>query len=487
MRRYITNLVLLIICLLGTLLWGQRPLYAAQPIEPGRCPAYLAPNARFGFNLDLSNEQSLDLYDYAALHARWYLDYDFRGASTEEMAYVRVIRTGQNLATLAADVGPVVDANPGDLWILGNEPDRDTQDGRTPDAYAEFYHEVYSFLKARDPSAQVAIGGVVQSTPLRRRYLDMVLSAYQARYGEPLPVDVFTVHGFVLREDQTWGAGIPPGLDAFAHEGMLYELEDHRNLEIFKTQMRDFRRWMADNGLRDKPLIVSEYGILMPADYGFAYEQVRDFMLGSFDFFNTETDAETGYPADANRLVQWWSWFSLNAPAYDFETQEGYNDNLFEPSSHQINALGVDFGQYVAEHAPAGTDLVLDSVQMQPPLLVASAAPMTVTVSATVHNLGALDAQNVRLRVWRNDGAGAFTLLATSASHSIVPAAAQNVTLHAEWPFAALSAGDNPLLLELDADNGGLENVCANQQMAYVLTVFEQELGKRLYLPVAVR
>ncbi|MEZ4661306.1 MAG: hypothetical protein R2911_27465 [Caldilineaceae bacterium] len=99
------------------------------------------------------------------------------------MAYVRMIRTGQDLATLDAIVGPVVDAHPGDLWILGNEPDRDTQDGRTPDAYAEFYHAVYTFLKARDPTAQVAIGGVVQATPLRLRYLDMVLSAYQALWG----------------------------------------------------------------------------------------------------------------------------------------------------------------------------------------------------------------------------------------------------------------------------------------------------------------
>ncbi|MEZ4661305.1 MAG: hypothetical protein R2911_27460 [Caldilineaceae bacterium] len=109
-------------------------------------------------------------------------------------------------------------------------------------------------------------------------------------------MDVFTVHGFVLREDQTWGAGIPPGLDAFAHEGQLYELADHRDLEIFKTQIRDFRRWMADNGLREKPLIVSEYGILMPADYGFAYKQVRDFMLGSFDFFRAQPMPRRGIP-----------------------------------------------------------------------------------------------------------------------------------------------------------------------------------------------
>ncbi|MEZ4661307.1 MAG: hypothetical protein R2911_27470 [Caldilineaceae bacterium] len=66
--------------LLATALLTARPLQAAQPVGPARCPAYLAPAARFGFNFDLSDGQTLAQYEHAALHAGWYLDYDFRGA-----------------------------------------------------------------------------------------------------------------------------------------------------------------------------------------------------------------------------------------------------------------------------------------------------------------------------------------------------------------------------------------------------------------------
>lgn len=330
----------------------------------------------------------------------------------------------------------------------------------------------------------MAIGGVVQSTPLRRRYLDVVLSEYQARYGEPLPVDLFTVHAFVLREDQTWGAGIPPGLDAFAQEGMLYELQQHGDLEIFKQQIRDFRRWMADNGFRNTPLIVSEYGILMPADYGFEYEVVRDFMVGSFDFLRTASDADTGYPADENRLVQWWSWFSLNAPAYDFETQEGYNGNLFDSDSHQINDLGRDFGQYVLEHTPPGIDLALADASVAPALLLASAAPVTVTLAATAHNLGELTAENVQLRVWLQRAASERALLSSSTPVEM-QAGVQHVLLQSQWQSDRLQPGANSLWLELVAENGGLEKVCVNNRTPFALTVFEEALDHQLYLPIA--
>jgi hypothetical protein len=49
----------------------------------------------------------------------------------------------------------------------------------------------------------------------------------------------------------------------------------------------------------------------MYEDYGFDYPQVRDFMLGSFDVMLNTTDAEWGLPADGNRLVQRWCWYSL--------------------------------------------------------------------------------------------------------------------------------------------------------------------------------
>jgi len=193
-------------------------------------------------------------------------------------------------------------ANPGSTWLIGNEPDVIWQDNTTPERYAELYHELYHLLKAADPACRVAIGGVSQPTPLRLAYLDRVLSAYRDQFGESMPVDVWSVHGFVLREERdAWGVDIPPGFETAS--GVLYEIEDHDDLRIFQDQILAFRRWMAERGQRDRPLAVSEYGILMPADYGFGFERVQAFMYATFDYMLSASDDEVGCPADGNRLV----------------------------------------------------------------------------------------------------------------------------------------------------------------------------------------
>ena len=108
---------------------------------------------------------------------------------------------------------------PGSVWIVGNEPDVRWQDNVEPAAYARQYHEVYTFIKSRDPSAQLAIAGVAISTPLRRAYLDQVLAAYQAEFGDLMPIDIWTVHAYTLREEaDSWGVDIPPGLADLGEE-----------------------------------------------------------------------------------------------------------------------------------------------------------------------------------------------------------------------------------------------------------------------------
>lgn len=226
-----------------------------------------------------------------------------------------------------ATIRQVAQANRGATWLIGNEPDVIWQDNVTPARYAKLYHELYYFLKGTDPTCRVAIGGVAQPTPLRLQYLEAVLAAYQAAYQQPMPVDVWNIHNFILREARdSWGVGIPPSLKV--DQGSLYELDDHDNLEIFKAQIINFRRWLAARGQRDKPLIVSEYGLLMPVDYGFGSERTQRFLDGTYEFMLKATDERLGYPADGNRLVQRWAWYSLSDNRYptgnfiDFETGE---------------------------------------------------------------------------------------------------------------------------------------------------------------------
>lgn len=283
-------------------------------------------------------------YDVESLRLGWYLDWTTQTdpPRPDGVAYVQMIRLGGGvLRPDGEEIAAIARANPGSLWLVGNEPDVIWQDNVEPATYAQLYHDAYTVVKDADPTAQVAIGGVSQPTPLRLRYLDAALRAYRQQFGVEMPIDVWNVHNFILREERgSWGVDIPPGLQD--DQGMLYEIDDSGNLDTFRQQIVDFRHWMTQRGYQDTPLIVSEYGILMPADYGFPPERVAAFMTSTFDFFLTAADPALGYPADDYRLVQSWCWYSLDDPADHYPT-----GNLFNPQTEAITAVGEAWVRYV--------------------------------------------------------------------------------------------------------------------------------------------
>jgi hypothetical protein len=283
-------------------------------------------------------------------------DYDWGGAVPGLYVNFRVVpnppdiggtRFAQTVRIHGGAIFPSLDEiratarrNPGSLWLVGNEPDVVLQDDATPEQYARSYGLVYRAIKEVDPAAQVAIAGVAQPTALRMAYLDRVLDAYREGYGTEMPVDVWNIHAYILREERdSWGAGIPPGMAV--DQGQLYEIADHADMTIFRQQIADFRRWMAARGQRDKPLLISEYGILMPEDYGFPPETVSKFMVNTFDYFLAARDPQTGYPGDDNRLVQAFCWFSAAMP--EFPTPD-----LFDPATKAITPVGKTFRAYVS-------------------------------------------------------------------------------------------------------------------------------------------
>ncbi|MCB0105932.1 MAG: hypothetical protein KDE53_08480 [Caldilineaceae bacterium] len=489
---------------LGLLVLGWLVAQSSAPLHAQSCPAFPNPSARFGYNVARDGGHTIDDYAVAALNGHWYLDYFTQVVPSRPagMRYAQMIRPAfWQRATMTATVESTLANNPGTLWIVGNEPDRDKQDGLTPDEYATFYHDVYHFLKARDPASQVAIAGVVQSTPLRRRYLDMVLAAYQRDYGERLPVDVWTVHAFILPENYEWGASIPPGLDEFAAEGMQYAIENHDDLDIFQANLLAFRQWMAANGYRDTPLIVTEYGILLP-DLAFPYPAVRTFMLGTFDYFLSATDESVGYPADANRLIQGWSWFSLNYPPFDPNTLFGHNGNLVEPNSGLILELGRDYSAYVAaQQVNDQLRLSVDDWQVTPsvillgagdeaggtipapraPLLTATTTP-TITVRGTLHNNGTADGCRLTLKLWHRSADGKATLVAREQMAQLAAGASQPFAI--AWQPAELSGGLHEVLLEVGADNAALGLAAATADREQKILVLTEEAAYFGFLPL---
>jgi hypothetical protein len=281
-------------------------------------------------------------YNIDPLRLGWCLDWRARADPPRPggLEYVQMVRLkGGVLRPDAETLAAIARANPGSLWLVGNEPDVKWQDSVEPAAYARLYHQAYTAIKGADPTARVAIGGVSQPTPLRMRYLEAVLAAYREQFGAAMPVDVWNVHNFILREERgSWGVDIPPGLPD--DRGILYEIDDSGNLEAFRRQIWDFRRWMAAQGYGGWPLIVSEYGIPMPEDYGFPPERVVAFLRGTFEFFLTATDPALGDPADGYRLVQRWCWYSLDDTTYP-------TGRLFDPQTGAMTAVGEGWAEYV--------------------------------------------------------------------------------------------------------------------------------------------
>jgi hypothetical protein len=287
--------------------------------------------------------QGIDGFDWGDAPPGWYLNWSHAvgPGAWPQVPYVRMVHPkGNKLLPDLDTIQRTASANPGTLWLIGNEPDVAWQDNSTPEQYARTYGILHAAIKKADPTARVAIGGVSQPTPLRLAYLDRVLAAYKMQYGTDMPVDVWNIHAFILREERnSWGVGIPPGMNV--DKGTLREIDDHADMRIFKQQIVDFRRWMAERGQRDKPLIVSEYSILMPEDYGFTSDVVSKFMKESFDYLLTAQDAALGYSADGNRLVQAFCWFSTADKVYP-------TSNLFNPETHAITPVGKAFKEYIA-------------------------------------------------------------------------------------------------------------------------------------------
>jgi hypothetical protein len=51
-----------------------------------------------------------------------------------------------------------------------------------------------------------------------------------------MPIDVWNVHAFILREEAgSWGVGIPPGMAG--ETGQLSEIGDHADIGIFRDQI----------------------------------------------------------------------------------------------------------------------------------------------------------------------------------------------------------------------------------------------------------
>lgn len=369
-----------------------------------------APFCRFGLNHNVLTGELASI-PTEPLRASFFMDYQATPPSKPaHMEHYRMVRlkqpdrnsTNYTVSPSANSIRALAQANPGSVWLIGNEIDRIRwQDDMMPAAYARAYHELYHLLRDADPNARIVAGNIVQVSPLRLRYLDLVLEAYHSMYGQPMPIDIWGIHTFILREKRgDWGAEIPPGVDAT--EGWLLEPNQNADVGIFQQQIVDFRRWMHKNGYRDNPLYITEYGVLIGPPW-IAVQDVINFMTASFDYMLNTRDLTIGYPADNNRLVQNFSWYSVNDKLTYANGQwvGGYNGYLFEPDrGNQRSEMGDAYAAYTARLQPQ-IDMLPVRIMVEPASLLRTTEPVTLTVNVQVANAGnTMSKQNFTLRIY---------------------------------------------------------------------------------------
>lgn len=352
--------------------------------------------------------REIDVYPEAAsLRAGWYMDWTVNAnpRRPNEIEFVQLVGMHQKLAcplnspdawdrtkcpyeddyvlyTSQAAIEAAAKANPGSIWLVGNEMDRRDwrvchdwpvcsqyetagQNEMLPEVYARAYHDVYNIIKNVDPTAQVAIGGIIQPTPLRLEYLTRVWNAYRDQYGADMPVDVWNFHLYALREERNgYGADIPPGIEATTGSYVANDCK-HMDRAEFDKLVRAMRQWMKERGQQNKPLINTEYGVLYNQIYTgqcndvsvdpAIQQSVVDFMVWTFDYFVNTKDVSLGYPADDYRLVQRWNWFSLAHLDIDPNTGKilpGVNPwaSLFNRTTREIMESGRRFRAYALEN-----------------------------------------------------------------------------------------------------------------------------------------
>lgn len=449
------------------------------------------PICRFGVNVAMLPVSD---FDVAALRVGWYVDYHTaaapahpNGAAYTQIVGLKQVGSDDYASTPSGtELDAVVAANLGSDWIIGNEPDRRIfQDSMVPAAYAHAYHDLYYQIKAADPTARIFAGAIVQPTPLRLEYLDSVLRAYASRYGEAMPVDGWAIHNFILNERSCdyyndpslcWGADIPPG--SSATDGLVItidELAKTGDVNFFKAQIVRFRQWMHDRGYGDKAMIVSEYGILMPPSYGFPAEVVSQYMTDTFNYMLTQTDPVLGFAADDNRLVQKFSWYSTSDIAFNGSLFESTTSNPSTPP-FKLSLIGENYRNFTAPIQVA-SDVKLVRLDVLPPAPLASRAPVTLTLRATVGNRGNnVTAATASVTFYDGDPAAGGVQIGASQPVSLA-GCGMTQQVEVQWPNVPASANGKSVYAKIST--GGATDPALSTRLFFA--------AENLLLPIVRR
>lgn len=544
MKRFLFNLLVPLIYLAVVLL-TLKPLNRAESISHAHTPdinsasdsrVYLpivakgvplltaqSPNCRYG----VAAWGTTQLQWLPHLGVGWYLDFGAHSVNgLEGIEFVQVIRVKQNksgcdylsgyvVSPSLAELDALVRTHLGALWLVGNEPDRGpnpngdctnrVQDDTFPEVYAEAYHDVYRFIKQRDPTAQVGIAGLVEVTPGRLQYLDKVWQAYLQKFGIPMPVDVWNMHLYILPEVSYEGnpngianiaLGTDPALGVRESGGQkerctnpqdnIYCFAEHDNMDIFIDQIIKMRSWMKEHGQHNRPLIISEYSILYPfEDYDdpvnptkcflqdefgscFTPLRVSNFMTRTFRYLETAADPALGYPLDNYRLVQQWLWFSM------YFEGAGSASNLLDRDLTSLTQVGQTFVNFVGS-IPTHANLLSGGVTHPIAFTSTPTGTVGITISITVYNNGNTYARGPITATFYADANLSQVIGSSVFTGTLTGCARQGIILNVFWDN--LTTGLHRYWVKVEGDESPGDNIAEG----FVLVN-----PKQIFLPVVL-
>lgn len=227
----------------------------------------------------------------------WYYSYDYEGEALSGHRRVLLIRPHFD----SSEVRRALRQNPGAWWLVGNEPNDPFQDNLSPTTYAAFYNRVETLAWDVDRSASLVPAGIANAD---WRWAQAFLDSYMQQYGEEPRIAAWNIHNYILEPDR-----------------------DQLDVSEFQARVIAFREWMSAAGEDDKPLLLTEFGVLFGTGLG-GRPPVDPMQSRAFVLQVVEWLAVSDY-------VQGWSWFANN-------TGGQFNGDLYLDSG-ELSDFGVSY------------------------------------------------------------------------------------------------------------------------------------------------
>ena len=356
-----------------------------------------------------------------------------------------------------------------------------------PDMYARIYHDAYTFIKGIDPTARVAIGPIVQPTPLRLQYLDMVQSAYSAMYSSTMPIDVFNAHAYVIDEVHLKpGADIPPGINVIT--GTLFTKQQHLDADVFGSLTRNLRIWMKKHGYQNVPLIITEYGALYPLwhleEFGLTQSDIDHYITNVNNWIVDTHDANLGYPPDDHRLVQQAAIYSLDDDSIFTNmittfVPYRWGSFLFDSTPPYTRTATGNHFREMASNMPPTVDLRIYRATISPTVpIISSTETITPIVKALLANSGDSNAPFLAI-VRFTDVINSYNIWISDVTLSSFPGCGTLKEASIVWP--QLGPGLHRMRIEIDPFNQIVETNESNNIMTVTVVI---RTPNSLYLPI---